>query len=291
MINLTKRQFVAFWIFLLAMLPFLFYFLHVVIPFHGDEIRYDGDTSWGFPHSFFVFLCFAAWVVVLVSGGMALDKNGAPGKFLGCITFPCNGVTPPEPNPDVNSGMSKGIKKLLWTLAIFAVLGVLYRVFGSSANQMKFVYNTSKVYHDQYQQHTMERQGFYDKLWKTYLQKEKVMNLNRDMFIQVSKIIMENRKDGQNVTWKWVKENQNIPYDEFAKFYNDLSAYIELQREEYYGLEKQCQTLATANNMLLDTFPNNLYNRALGCTKIEFSYGFLSDSTDHVFATKKENVN
>ena len=172
----------------------------------------------------------------------------------------------------------------LFVLAIVGYFGYGLLTRGSE------IYNTSVVITKTYEQKTMEKEGFYDKLWKIYLQKEKITNLNKETFIQVSKIIMENRKDGANVTWKWVHENQNIPYEEFTKFYSDLSRFIESQREAYYGLEVQCQTLATANNMLLDTFPNNVYNKIINRPHITFKYGFLSDSTRKVFITGNENL-
>jgi hypothetical protein len=135
-----------------------------------------------------------------------------------------------------------------------------------------------------------EKAGFYDKLWKTYLQKDKITNINKETFLQVTKIIMENRADGEKVTWKWVQENQQIPYEEFTKFYADLSNFITSQREGYFNIEKECQLIANKNNTLLDTFPNNIYNKFLGCERIKFEYGFLSDSTVAVFKSKKENV-
>ena len=101
---------------------------------------------------------------------------------------------------------------------------------------------------------------------------------------------MENRKDGQNVTWKWLQENQQIPYDEFTKFYSDLSVFITTQREGYFNIEKECQVIANRNNTLLDTFPNNIYNKVLKLNKIKFEYGFLSDSTNNVFKNKVENI-
>lgn len=155
---------------------------------------------------------------------------------------------------------------------------------------MSTIYNESIKYNKQYDQKTMERKGYYDKLWKTFTQKEKITNLNKDVFIQVAKIQMENRKDGQNITWKWVQENTPIPYSEFTKFYSDLSTFIETQREGYYQLETQCQTISTAHNLLIDTFPNNIYNSILKIKRINFEYGFLSDSTNSIFSTKKENI-
>ncbi len=101
---------------------------------------------------------------------------------------------------------------------------------------------------------------------------------------------MENRRDGQNVSWKWLHENQQIPYEEFTMFYKDLSVFIAEQRKEYFDIEKTCQQIANQNNTLLDTFPNNIYNRYLHQEKIVFEYGFLSDSTNNVFKSKVENL-
>ncbi len=120
--------------------------------------------------------------------------------------------------------------------------------------------------------------------------KDKVAKINKETFIQVATIIMENRKDGDNLSWKWVQENQRIPFEEFTSFYKDLSGFIETQRQGYFNLEKECQSIATANNMLLDSFPNNVYNIVLRRPYIKYEYGFTSEITDRIFATKKEEV-
>lgn len=63
------------------------------------------------------------------------------------------------------------------------------------------------------------------------------------------------RKDGENVTWKWVQENQQIPFEEFTKFYTQLNEFIISKRNEYYNIEVECQKIAYENNKLLDIFP------------------------------------
>ena len=115
--------------------------------------------------------------------------------------------------------------------------------------------------------------------------------MDKETFIEVTKLIMENRKDGQNLTWKWLQENQQIPYDQFTQFYADLSDFVASQREGYFGIEKQCQIIANQNNTLLDTFPNNLYNKMLKIEKIKFEYGVLTDRTREAFRTKAEKLN
>jgi len=179
-------------------------------------------------------------------------------------------------------------KIIYWIIA----LCILYWIASAGIKQglnMAKVYNMSKVYHNTYIMKTQEKAGFYDKMWKTYYSKDKITGINKETFLQVTKIIMENRADGQQVTWKWVQENQQIPYEEFTKFYADLSNFIESQREDYFAIEKNCQLIAASQNTLLDTFPNNIYNKFLKCKKINFEYGFTSKQTEEVFRSKHES--
>lgn len=191
-----------------------------------------------------------------------------------------------EKDNNLKINWKKWIRYIILILILFYTIKISY----NSIKQCIKVYNYSKLYHNTYNIKCNERIGFYDKLWKTYLQKEKITNVNKDVFIQVSKIIMENRRDGEKITWKWLQENQQIPYSEFTNFYKDLSSFITQQREEYFKLEKECQLISNQNNILLDTFPNNFYNQFLKCKHIEFEYGFTSDSTEQIFKNKKENL-
>ena len=118
--------------------------------------------------------------------------------------------------------------------------------------------------------------GFYDKLWKVYLQKNQIAEINKEAFIEVTKLIMQGRADGDKVAWKWVQENQQIPYEQFSKFYTDLSSFVFFQREAYFNIEKECMNIANQNNTMLDTFPNNIYNKVLKCKRIDFKYCYKS---------------
>ena len=182
--------------------------------------------------------------------------------------------------------------KMKWKNKIIAVivLCLLWSLGGKITDKSKVIYNTSVVYNKQYAQKTSELAGFYDKMWKTYFAKDKVALMNKDVFIEVARLQTESRKDGSAVAWKWVHENTNIPYHEFTAFYKDLSNYIESQREAYNNLENQRIAIATAHNMLIDTFPNNVYNMVIGRNHIKFEYAMLSDSTNKVFSTKVENI-
>jgi hypothetical protein len=201
-----------------------------------------------------------------------IEKDDGPLKFLYNKT----------------SGKKKSYKGLIWIGSILLIFILLIALSKNAFKDGVSMYNNSKMLHNSYIQKTQEKEGFYDKLWRTYLQKDKITNINKETFIEVTKIIMENRRDGQNVAWKWLKENQQIPYEEFTCFYKDLSDFVTSQREGYFAIEKQCQEIANSNNTLLDTFPHNLYNKLIKCERINFEYGFLSDSTNTVFKNKIE---
>ncbi len=201
-----------------------------------------------------------------------------------------------EDNEDTDESENNNKNKMNWKKIIgwmiVIVLVVLMFKLGKSVYQGSvFVYNKSKNYHNLYQQRVEEKLGYYDKLWKTFYEKKRIANLNKDVFRDITIIIMENRSDGENVTWKWLEENQHIPYTEYTKFYTELSSFIHSQREGYYAIEKACQQIARQHNTLLDTFPNNIYNNwFLNQERIIFGYGLLSDSTLTVFETGVENI-
>lgn len=174
----------------------------------------------------------------------------------------------------------------MFKIFLLAMLGVLiYQVSGAVSGSKK-MYNTSIVYHNNYTQTVQEKQGFYENLWNSWAEQKTITSLNKDVFIEVSKIIMENRKDGDKLAWKWVQETQHIPFSEFTSFYSNLSEFIRSERSEYLKIENKCQKIANENNTLLDTFPNNVYNKVIGCKKIKFEYGFESEKPTKIFTLK-----
>lgn len=262
--------------------------LYYYMPSLGDTIcmrdnyiqYHKGDWMCSFPHGILLFVTLLLYLCGIIIGIVFLANKNTD-QIISQKIFV---------EEDIVTNPGKYVKKIFIWIICLIILYWLSVISKSFYYQSKLIYNNHQIYEFKYQQKTKERLGFYDKLWKTYLTKEKITNINKDVFIQVTKIIMENRKDGQNVTWKWLQENQQIPYSEFVSFYSDLSSFIESQREDYYKLEKDCQLISIQNNIMLDTFPNNIYNKLLKCDKINFEYGFLSDSTNQVFSNKIENL-
>jgi hypothetical protein len=98
---------------------------------------------------------------------------------------------------------------------------------------------------------------------------------------------MSSRKDGQNVAWKWVQENQKIPYEEFTKFYSDLIVFVSNQYTKLSDIENVKQGISTEHNLMLVTFPNNWFNKFLKIEPINYKLGYLSDSSSTFFKVKQ----
>lgn len=258
--KLSKPQFIS--KIICALLSVLLFGVLTSSNFPGDSPGDQGLMHTSFNLIYFIILFF--YIVILFR--KSLDEN---------LEF--------EFDEEKGGSYTAGVPLLLSTIII--VLGVNNLYDGS-----KFIYNTAHTYQNQYKQVSQEKETYYDNMWKTYQMKKDIALLNKDVFIQVTKLIMENRKDGAQVAWKWVKENQQIPYHEFTSFYSDLSNFIESQRKGYLLIENKSQEIAKRNNTLLDTMPNVIYNKVLGVEHIKYEAGFTSDHTQKVFKTKKENL-
>ena len=241
----------------------------------------NGELRYGVLHAIINFLWIAFSVVFAVWGLTLCDVDDPSSPF--------DRYKRKEIEYELKLFKMKKNKIILWSIIVLSILG-LYKAIKPSISDSILIYNKSVQYKNLYKQKSDEKMGFYDKLWKVYLQKNQIAELNKDAFIEVTKIIMQGRADGDKVAWKWVQENQQIPYDQFTKFYADLSEFVFSQREAYFNIEKECMNIANQNNTMLDTFPNNIYNKVLKCEKINFKYSFTSKKTKEVFSSEEENI-
>ncbi len=168
---------------------------------------------------------------------------------------------------------------IVGVIIMATLLGAIGDVYKSSVG----LYNTSVGIKLDYQQKEQELVSFYDAKYLTYVKKENIVNLNKDVFIAVTSLIMSNRKDGEALVWKWVQENQQIPYEEFTLFYKDLSNFVESQYGGVFEIEKQKQLLANQHNKMITTYPNNIYNSFLKIPPLKYNYGYISESTRKLF--------
>lgn len=228
----------------------------------------DSDTGFGAMHSVFIFGSILFLFVYLI---LVMKKSL-------------------NQNLDFEFDEESEVKSSYFWQIVFIFLisiGIITHGFWISSITM---YNTSIEYQNRYTQISQEKEAYFDNMWKSEFLKDRIVERNKSTFLEVTKLLMDGRHDGDKLAWKWVQENQPVPYSEFTKFYSDLSAFIESQRAGYLELEKQSQEVSRANNTMLDTFPNNVYNKVLRIKHIEYQPGFSSTKTKQVFNTKIEDL-
>lgn len=239
------------------------------IQFPGDTVKDNGSLSFSAMHTTFniAFLVgLFAYIVILMR--KSLDQN---------LEWEFRETKDTDKNP------FGSVTGLLILLLLFVGASRFYK-------DSKAIYNKTVVYQNDYAQVNQEKETYYDNMWKSYTLKHNVLIENKATFIEVTKMIMDGRHDGEHLTWKWLQENQPVPYNEFTRFYADLSQFVESQRAGYLALEVKSQNIAKANNILLQTFPNNIYNKVLNRSQIDYKPGFTSIRTRQVFEHGIEEV-
>ncbi len=161
---------------------------------------------------------------------------------------------------------------------LFAVV-IFFIIKSCTYNPMVELYNLSKSYELEYNSVVQKQITNYDGYYQAFTDKQANANINKEVFVQVTNIIMSNRKDGQTVAWKWVTENQQIPYEEFTIFYKELSAFISERYKDNMIIEEQKQSIAQRHNFIIAKYPNNMFNYFIGIDPILYKAGYVSEST------------
>lgn len=163
------------------------------------------------------------------------------------------------------------------------VFAIVYSIFNAIYSPAKTLYNDTKGLEYSYNKVVQKQITNYDGYYQAFTDKMVNANINKETFIEVTNIIMSNRKDGQGVAWKWVTENQQIPYSEFTYFYKELSAFISARYGDNMLIEEQKQNIVQQHNLVLETFPNNIINRFLKIKPIKYTPGYVTEETKNRF--------
>lgn len=134
-----------------------------------------------------------------------------------------------------------------------------------------------------------ERTASYDKMYKVVAQKTQIAVKNDSSFRNMVNIIMEGRKDAQQVVFKWVQEqNPGATFDQVTKLYSELGQTIEAQREQFFQEEKMLQDINRVHEDLIRKYPGSFYN--LFFKRKSFEYTPIKSSlTEQVMKTGKDD--
>lgn len=179
--------------------------------------------------------------------------------------------------------------KLPLSVKIFGglfVIGMVYSLISSVFNGFIGVFNQSVDYGLEYKALEQNQITTYDNYYLAFNEKSDVANINKETFLNVTNIIMQARTDGPGLAWKWVHENQNIPYSEFTSFYKELSGFITQRFAENNAIERNKQSVVRKQNEILTTFPGIVYNYFMNIPLLEYHKGFVSIESAKLFAQK-----
>lgn len=170
-------------------------------------------------------------------------------------------------------------------IAILIIMA-LYKGVSSIVIPTTELYNEATELRFSYQQTDEKQITNFDSYYLAFIDKKENANISRETFIELTSIIMSNRKDGANLAWKWNQENQNIPFNEFTSFYKELSSFISERYADNRAIEIEKQLIVKKHNTLLSTFPNNQYNKFLKIKPLVYKKGYISAETKAKFKNK-----
>ena len=175
--------------------------------------------------------------------------------------------------------MPKNIKIAITVLVIILVSSLIDQVYTKS----KLMYNESKSLQLELNNINQSQIITWDSYYLNFQEQSENVSISKEGFIELANIVMSARKDGQSVAWKWVQENTQIPFEEFTYFYKQLSSFIAVKYEENRKIENQKLAIVQKQNLLIQTFPNNVYNWFLKIKPLQYKVGFVSEETKKRF--------
>lgn len=179
--------------------------------------------------------------------------------------------------------MNKGLIKAL------VIIGSLLLVFSFLILPCISASNKEVKLRNQFNQKKDERTSFHDKMRKILKGKAEVAVRNDSSFRKNIEVIMNNRKDGEQILMKWITEsNPNANFSEVSVIYQDVSRAIEAERNGFFVQEKMIQDIKLQHDNLLDEFPGFILFAILGREHLDYT-PIASDYTNEVMKTGRDN--
>lgn len=186
----------------------------------------------------------------------------------------------------LDSPVPKKLKNAFYVLLFLTLSSSLVGVYKKAV----FINNTSITYTKTLDQQTQNVGTIYDEYWKSAQQQLGLADTVKNVFVKVVSIQMTARTPSASASWNWVQENTQIDHETYLKLYAKVSEFIAAKRDEIQKLEEDRQITVRDHNILLDTFPNRVYNIFLGRDALTYKPVISSDSTNNVLKSGIENL-
>ena len=148
------------------------------------------------------------------------------------------------------------------------------------------LYNQEISLRNQIEAKQQENTAHFDNMWKKIKQTVQVSDKYKDGLKEVLASYTSGRKkESDQLLMDWTKEA--IPSFD-SSIYKQLMNIVTASRDDFTLNQKELIDLNRQHDVLLDTFPNNIYYRVLGIEKIKITI-VTSTKTEDAFKTGKDD--
>lgn len=159
--------------------------------------------------------------------------------------------------------MRKVIKWVLGAIFIILILQAVFVVVPYTVS----VFNEQKDIRNSYSQKLQEKEVIMKEFTSCLTNSLNISDKNANYFKENVQYIMDNRKDGMGLMWKWVKEiNPNANYEEVSKLFDNMQKMYVEKRDVIIKVNGEIFTLEKRDKNLIAKFPSSLVISTFGET-------------------------
>lgn len=160
--------------------------------------------------------------------------------------------------------MGRVIKWVLGAILIVLIIQAVFVVVPYTIS----TFNEQKDIRNSYSQKVQEKEVIMNEFTSCLTSSLNISNSNAEYFKENIQSIMENRKDGDKLMWKWVTEvNPNANFNEVSEMFQHMqSLYLE-KRSSIIAINKTLFELEKRDANLRTMFPSNMIINLVGETE------------------------
>ena len=148
------------------------------------------------------------------------------------------------------------------------------------------LYNQEISLKNQIEAKQQENTANFDNMWKKIKQTAQVSDKYKDGLKEVlSSYTSGRKKESDQLLMDWTKEA--VPTFD-SSIYKQLMNIITASRDDFNLNQKELIDLSRQHDVLIETFPNNIYYRIMGVDKIDIKV-VTSTKTEKTFETGKDD--
>lgn len=239
-----------------------------IITFNNPISEIFGNNDKGECTGWFIFYCIieiGVWFfysLIYLTASYESDSTDKDVKSILIFDIANN-----KDEEDVNK-LKVSRKKLIQLIIVFFIIFSGYEAAKYSLTEGVAVYNEQKDIRNTYEQKVQERNIIMSEFMDCLTSSLKVSEANANYFKENVQFIMENRKDGDKLMWKWVKEiNPNANFNDVSEMFQHMQLLYLEKRSSIIAINKTLFELEKRDANLRTMFPSNMIINLIGETE------------------------